>query len=462
MGRKFVHRENELKFLEEEWRRKDSSLVILYGRRRIGKTTLIKHFIQNKNALYFVATEESENENRKNLRNALADFTQNDFLKKTVDLDWEELFSIFASHKSVGRKILVIDEFQYLGKANKGFLSVFQKIWDGLLANSDIMAILCGSLVSLMQSQTLSYSSPLYGRRTGQIRMSQIPFAHYESFFENPETIDPIKYYSITGGVPKYIELFEPFPDIFEAIKKNILSKQSFLYEEPVFLLEKEVGEIGTYFSIVKSIAAGNHKIGKIAGVLGIRQSGATKYLKTLIQLDLVKRIVPVTEKNPEKSKKGLYFITDNFIKFWFRYVYPYRNYLEIENTEPVIKNLKADFIKNHVGFVYEDICGEKLLDLSGKGLFNFTILKSGRWWDKNNEIDIVALSVEQDGIIFCECKYTKKKVDVDVYLKLKEKSKKVKHAPGAVKYYIIFSRFGFSDSLIKLAGGDKNLYLSG
>lgn len=215
------------------------------------------------------------------------------------------------------------------------------------------MVILCGSLISMMVNQTLSYSSPLYGRRTGQIRMSQIPFKHYSAFFETFDQIDPVQYYAVTGGVPKYIELFRPSTDIFKAIKNNILSKHSFLYEEPIFLLEREVGEIGAYFSMIKSIAAGNQKLGKISSSLGVKQSNITKYLKTLMELDLIERIVPVTEKNPEKSKKGLYRIKDNFIRFWFRFVYPYRHYLEMDNLEFVIKKIKQNFNDNHVSYVY-------------------------------------------------------------------------------------------------------------
>lgn len=247
---------------------------------------------------------------------------------------------------------------------------------------------------------------------------------------------------------------------IRRTIKKNILSKQSFLYEEPVFLLEREVGEIGTYFSIIKSIAAGHHKIGKIAAHLGINQSGATKYLQTLMELDILERITPVTETNPEKSKKGLYIIKDNFIRFWFRFVYPYRNYLEIENTEFVIKKLKKNFKDNHVSFIYENICREKILDLSSQGLLDFTISKIGRWWDKDSEIDLVAVGSEEKVILFGECKYTNQRVDADLYFDLREKSKKVVCQPDAVKYYALFSKSGFTPALLDIATHEAHLYL--
>ncbi|SLM32039.1 ATPase [Desulfamplus magnetovallimortis] len=460
MKNHFVNRISELQYLKDEYDQNRSSLIILYGRRRIGKTTLIKEFIKNKQSLYFLATEESENENKKTFQHQLAEMTGNFLLQKAAILEWHDIFSLFNLHLPNQRKILVIDEFQYLGKGNKAFPSIFQKVWDELLINSNIMVILCGSLINMMVQQTLSYSSPLYGRRTGQIRLKQIPFSYYDQFFESPKKIDLIEYYAVTGGVPKYIELFRPLSDIFEAIKTNILAPQSFLYEEPFFLLEREVGEIGTYFSIIKSIAAGNHKIGKISANLGINQSGMTKYLKTLMELDLVERIVPVTEKNPEKSKKGLYRIKDNFITFWFKFVYPYRHFLEMDQRDFVVDKLKQNFRDNHVSFVYEEICREKLLDLSSKGEIDFKILKSGTWWNKNEEIDIVALSDDENKIIFGECKYTKQKTDVELFYWLKEKSQKVKWHADARKYYILFSKSGFSEALLQLAEQNTSLYL--
>ena len=456
---KFVNRAPELKFLQEEFAQNRASLVIIYGRRRIGKTTLIKHFIQDKDACYFVATEESERENRRNFQHSVADFTGNALLKKDVLLEWEEIFAELKKQQSGAKKIIVLDEFQDIGKARSSFPSVFQKIWDQVLADSRTMVILCGSLVGMMVEQTLTYSSPLYGRRTGQIRMDQISFQDYGEFFDPELDIDRIEYFSVTGGVPKYVELFQPTGDIFEAIEHNILSKRSFLYEEPIFLLEKEFGESGTYFSIIKSIAAGNRKLGKIASALGIGQSGLTRYLKTLQELDIIAREVPVTEKNPEKSKKGLYRIKDNFISFWFKFVHPYRSFLEIDNTEIVLDKVKQRFRENHVSFVYEDICREWLLHHGLKGDAGTVIRSVGRWWDKDTEIDVVGLTENGTDIVFGECKYTQQATDADVYFRLVEKSKLVQ-TRAERKSYIIFSQSGFTRALMDMAAKHDNLHL--
>lgn len=165
------------------------------------------------------------------------------------------------------------------------------------------MIILCGSLIGMMEKQTLNYSSPLYGRRTGQIKLKQITFKYYNEFYD--DNINLVEYYSVTGGVPKYIEMFKKEKDIFEAIKNNVLNKDSFLYEEPVFLLEKEVQDVGTYFSIIKSIALGNHKIGNIATNLGVPQSKLTKYLSTLIDLGILKEKFQLQRKILKKVKRA-------------------------------------------------------------------------------------------------------------------------------------------------------------
>lgn len=206
------------------------------------------------------------------------------------------------------------------------------------------MVILCGSLISMMESQTLAYSSPLYGRRTGQIKLKQIPFRHYHEFFPDKSEKELIEYYTITGGVPKYIELFYDSSDIYTAIENNILSKSSFLYDEPNFLMQREVSEVGSYFSVIKTIAAGNQKLSKIASTLELKQTGLTKYLKTLINLNILEREAPVTEDSPETSKKELYKIKDNFMVFWFRFIFPNLHYIESGQVETELSKVRFDF----------------------------------------------------------------------------------------------------------------------
>jgi AAA+ ATPase superfamily predicted ATPase len=461
MNKRFLNRERELAFLNTQYNKNSSSLVIIYGRRRIGKTALIKNFIKNKPALYFLAAEEMETQNISALKNLMLEFTGNPLLGKDFNFTWDDLFEVFKDFNKNERKILVIDEFQYLGKINKSFPSIFQRIWDNLLENENIMVILCGSLVTMMESQTLNYSSPLYGRRTGQIKMKQIKFTDYSDFFEDKSEEELIEFYAVTGGVPKYIEVFQSADNIFAAIEKNVLNRQGFLYEEPIFLLEREVGEISSYFSIIRAIARGNHKLSKIATVLGVSQTNLTRYLKTLVDLDLIERRVPVTESDPSKSKQGLYYIIDNYIEFWFGFIYPYRGYIEMDDTAFVMDKIKQNFIDNHVSFVFENVCLQKLWQLNKQNELPFKFTRIGKWWDKNTEIDIVGLNEDTKEIILGECKYTIEKVDVNLFYQLVQKAREVPWNKNHRKeYYILFSKSGFTLELLNLAKERKDLNL--
>ena len=457
----FINREQEMKFLNTEYSRKGSSLIILYGRRRVGKTELSATFMNDKNGLYFLVTEESEPQNRNAFKDAVADFCDNDLLKHAKVDSWEILFKTLLSKAVAEKLIVVIDEFQYLGKSNPAFPSIFQKIWDTVLKNENIMVILCGSLISMMESQTLNYASPLYGRRTGQIKLKQISFSHYQEFFPQKKHKDLIEYYAVTGGVPKYIELFYDSEDIYSAIDKNILSKQSFLYDEPNFLLQREVTEVGSYFSVIKTIAAGNQKLAKIAGALELKQTGLTKYLKTLIDLDILEREVPITEENPEKSKKGLYKIKDNFILFWFKFIYPNLSFIESGNKELAMRKIKANLMDGHVSYVYEDICIEEMWKMNAQEKWDFTFDKVGRWWNKNKEIDIVAFDSTGTDIIFGECKYWESKVGVNVLTALEEKAKAVEWKREQRKdHFILFSINGFTEELTVLSNKRADIML--
>ena len=460
---KFIDRKKELEFLEKEYKKQKSSLVVLYGRRRIGKTSLIKQFGKNKDMIYFLATEESEEQNRNILKNVIAENLKESLLSSIMIDSWDILFKSIVNKKSMNKKIIVIDEFQYLGKSNPAFPSIFQRIWDEILKDQNIMVILCGSLINMMETQVLNYGSPLYGRRTGQIKLKQIPFENYKEFFKNEKNEkELIEKYAVTGGVPKYIESFKSSKDIYTAIEDNIMNKQSYLYEEPNFLLQNEVTEVGSYFSIIKSIAAGNTKMGNIASNLSTNPTNLSKYLQILINLDILEREVPVTESNIEKSKKGQYKIKDNFIAFWFKYIYPNKAFLEMDKSRIVLDKIKSNFIDSTVAFVYEDICREKMWNMNIEGTLGITFDKLGKWWNRTDEIDIVGINTMENDIIFGECKYYKnKKMDAKVYYELKEKAKKVDWKKEERKEkYILFSISGYSKELIELEKTRNDLIL--
>ncbi|AGA70628.1 putative ATPase (AAA+ superfamily) [Desulfitobacterium dichloroeliminans LMG P-21439] len=460
--KEFIDRHDELDFLDGEYTRDGSSLVVLYGRRRVGKTALLTKFMENKPSIYFLATQESETENRHAFKDTVADFLQNSLLKTAVINDWATLFNTLMEYLSKTKLLIIIDEFQYLGKTNSAFPSVFQKIWDTSLMNKNIMIVLCGSLISMMESQTLAYSSPLYGRRTGQKKLKQIDFRYYNEFFKDKSKKELIERYAVTGGVPKYIEQFQGDSDIYTAIRKNVLNKASFLYEEPHFLLQNEVSEIGSYFSVIKAVAAGNQKLSKIAATLEVKQTGLSKYLRTLIDLDILERQVPITEDHPEKSKRGLYKIKDNFISFWFRFVYPNLSFLERDQVDIVMRKIRENFIDNHVAYVYEEVCLSELWHLNSKGQWPFYFNRAGRWWDNQTEIDLVAYDSKGTNMIFGECKYHEKPVDTDIFYALVKKSEAVTWKQSERKnWYVLFSINGFSEAMQILAKERADIVLS-
>ena len=459
--KRFIDRDQEMQTLQNEYERDGSALVVLYGRRRVGKTTLISEFIKDKNALFFLATEESEHQNRNAFKEKVAEFTHSDLLRDADVKTWDALFKAIVDAPSSEKPIIVLDEFQYLGKANAAFPSIFQRIWEEHLKNQSVMVILCGSLISMMQSQTLAYSSPLYGRRTAQIQLKQIPFAYYHEFFPEKDYKNLVEMYAITGGVPKYIELFRENEDIYSAINTCVLNRSGYLYEEPYFLLQQEVNEIGSYFSIIRAIAAGNSKLSAIASMLEIKATSLTKYLKTLIDLDVIEREVPVTENNPQRSKKGLYKIKDNYLRFWFAFVYPNKSFIESGHSNIVMSKIKKNLVRNHIAFVYEDVCKERMWQLNAEGAWPFHFSKLGRYWDAQTEIDIVALDPEGKNIVFGECKYWQEPVGIDVLTKLEAKVRSVLwERNNRNVWYVLFSISGFTKELEELAEGRDDLLL--
>ena len=459
--KQFVDRELEMETLQNEYERDGSALVVLYGRRRVGKTTLISEFIKNKKALFFLASEEAEAQNRNAFKEKVADFIDSDLLRSAEIKSWDVLFKSIMDTPFDSKPVIVLDEFQYLGKANPAFPSIFQRIWEEILKDRSVMVILCGSLISMMESQTLAYGSPLYGRRTAQIRLKQIPFGYYHEFFPNKSRKELIEMYAVTGGVPKYIELFSESKDIYSAIQKCVLNRSGYLYDEPHFLLRQEVSEVGSYFSIIKAIAAGNSKLSAISSILEIKATSLTKYLKTLIDLDILEREVPVTEDNPEKSKKGLYKIKDNYLQFWFAFVYPNMSFIESGHSRIVMNKIKKSLVKNHIAFVYEDVCKERMWELNAEDAWPFNFTKIGRFWDSKDEIDIVALDPESKNLILGECKYWTDPVGVSVLRDLEAKTDAVPWERNSRKvWYVLFSASGFTDELKALAQTRSDLLL--
>ncbi len=445
----FVNRTAELEKLQEEYESEGLRFTVLYGRRRVGKTTLLKEYICDKPHLYFLVTLESMPLLLRRFRDIVSAQLDDPLMAQLPFESFGQIFSYIAKHAPDKKLVIVIDEFQHLGKIDASIPSQFQLIVDEVLKDKNVHLVLCGSIISMMYAQTLSYASPLYGRRTSSIKLNALKYEHLDAFFPNLSSVERIELYAVLYGVPKYLEFFGYEGDIFAGIEKYILERNAFLYDEPRYILQNEISEPVTYFSILEVIAGGEHKIGNIAGKLGKNVQNITAFISRLIELEILYKEVPITETNPQKSKKGLYFIKDNFFRFWFSYVLPYKSQLEMGQTGYALKKIRESF-SGFVSKTYEDLAVQFVRK-------HFDVLKCGRWWNKEEEIDVVG--IKEDGLIVGECKYSNSRVGTDILDALIKKSAALESSLS-VQAFILFSKSGFTEALIERAARDRRVVL--
>lgn len=442
---KFFNRIQELKALNDWWKEKKAHLAIIYGKRRVGKTALTLEFCKKKSSIYFLSERLDIKLQLKKLSKEIGRFFKDSYIAEYGIDDWEQLFKYIASKNKTF--VLVVDEFPYLIDADPAIPSIFQKGWDMYLSKSPIFLILCGSSIGMMEEHTLYYKSPLYGRRSGQIFVKPFSFFDLKEVFPKYSFEERLIIYSIVGGTITYLKPFLENNDIWQTVEKNILSKEQFLYEEVAFLLREEFREPRNYFSILLNLSLGKRKMSEIINATGFEKSALSAYLAILARLLIVEKDVPITDIIPEKSKKGLYKISDNFFEFWFRYVFRYRELVEGGKQREVLKNIKNS-ITELVSRNYEDVANEIV-----KKKFMDKYSYAGKWWKNNNEIDIVGINNETKEIIFGEVKWSNKQVGTNIFKSLKEKSSFVKwHNDERKENFILFSKSGFTADMKKFA----------
>jgi uncharacterized protein len=454
----FINRDRELDFLNRKWEEGVHQLIVLYGKRRVGKTELMKHFLQEKPGIYFLADKRDVATQVKELLNIVGLQLDNPLLANYPVTDWIGLFQLLKEHITE-TFVIVIDEYPYLTEADSTTSSVFQKIVDEILKNSHIFLVLSGSSIAMMENEVLNYTSPLYGRRTGDILLQPLSFQSSRKFYPTLDFDQFLEYYMVLGNLPAYISRFDPKKTVLQNIETTILH-QGELFNEINFILRQEFREPTNYFAILKAVSGGQRKFSEIVNSTPLASNLLTTYLQTLENLYLIKKEYSVTD-NPSKSKKGLYMLTDNFYIFWFRYVYPFKSYLEIGQTSASLFKIQQDW-STQLGKVYEQVAQELMWELSAQypEMF-FTMEQCGRWWNTNTEIDIVGYSLQLKQMIFGEVKYTAKPVGINIYEQLKEKAKYVPlMKEERRKLYILFSGGGFTDELKKLAQADNSLFL--
>lgn len=443
----FIDREKELAFLEEKWEEPKAQLIVLWGKRRVGKTELVKQFIKDKPYVYFLSESTSETEQLKRFSLSVGRFFKEPLLETRGFAGWEESFRYIKDKDQ--KFVLVIDEFPYLIQSNPAIPSLFQKAWDEYWSRSNIYLILLGSSISMMETEVLGYRAPLYGRRSGQWRLEPMTFDSVSNFRKGKSFEDRLMHYSLAGGIPAYWLQFSDEKDFFENLKDRVLKKGEMLYDETEFILREELREPRYYFALLQAIAQGKRKLSEIVNATGITQPMANKYLGVLSDLRIVERELPVTEEKPLKSKKGLYRIRDEFFHFWFKFIFPRRSELEMGRVDEVLSSIREG-MPQHLSSVYEKVAIELLWKHMDR-FFPFTYI--GRWWDRNEEIDIVGINGDLNSILFGEVKWSERPIGIDIYGALKEKSHKVKWGgKGRKEYFCLFNKKGYTDAMVEIA----------
>ena len=451
----FVGRERELMALNEMYSGDKFECAVIYGRRRVGKTSLIQEFIKDKKAIYFLSLETS---GRVNLEN----FSRSIWRVEGGKIQTPPLFASFIDAlEAVGdlscdeRLILAIDEYPYLAGSVEGMSSMLQAQIDMRYMNSKLFLILCGSSMSFMEHQVLGYKSPVYGRRTAQFKIQ--PFSFFESirYHERFKASDNAVIYGITGGIPHYLSKIDGTKSLKRNIYDSFLNPTSYLFEEPSNLLKQELREPQMYNDVITAIAAGSSRLNEIATKTGLDTAICSKYLRTLISLGIVKKESPMTSL---KSNKSNYRIADNMFRFWYRFVPQNISLIQSGGAEEVYGSIEHQ-IPAYMGEVFEEICKQYLWAENLAKRLPFCFRDAGRWWGTNSikkreeEVDIIASDGER--AIFCECKWTNKPVGSGVLEGLIEKSLMFSYKE---KHYYLFSKSGFTDELKAGVGSNVRL----
>ncbi|WP_207592418.1 ATP-binding protein [Halomontanus rarus] len=448
---RFVDRTTELERLRTCYESGDAELVVVFGRRRLGKTELIRQSLRDRDdAVFFQATETTR---RIQLEQFVATAAERDPGIDRIENTWESLVGYLAEQD----RIVVLDEFPYLVDADSSLPSVLQRLWDHELGDTASTIVLVGSSISMMEEAALLGNSPLYGRFTEKIDLRQLEFDAALEFF--PESYTPeerVCAWGVYGGTPYYLDAVDLEGGLGEVVRTTLLAERGFLHNEPEYVLRTELSEPNRYFAILRAIAAGNATTNEIAGAIGLESKQLSTYAQKLERLRLVEREVPVTEDRT-KSRRGRYRIRDPLFRFWFRFVYGFEDRYERLGEsayESVIEPELSDFVSPEFERLCQDVVPELFPDESVTDL--------GRWWYGEHEVDVVGLTTTGT-MVAGECKFTNAPVDYGALSSLETHADEIRWSPSGgdpTVEYVLFARSGFTDSVRAAADERDDLTL--
>lgn len=454
----FIGRRNELSDLEDQYMSGAFELAVIYGRRRVGKTTLINKFIEGKeNTGYFIGIESSITYNLDMLSKAIYQATNYPTTLPPFNNLTDAFIFLFEEAREK-RMIFIIDEYPYLANAAPSVSSELQAVIDRFRDRSKLMLILCGSSMSFMENQVLGYKSPLHGRRTAQYKITPFNYLESKEYLHAFNYEDSAVLFAVTGGVAEYLSFVDQKLTLKENIIQLYLTPRSRLFEEPANLLQQELREPKMYNDILSAIANGATRHNEISSKTELTSGALGNYLKSLIELGIIEKRTPVGEK---KGRKSLYVIVDGMYRFWHQLVRPNIQAIELRQAEKVYEERVKDGLPDFMGFAFEQMAKEYLERLIQTDKIPFYIEEYGVWWGNNprekrqEEFDLVA--VGSDEIILGECKWRNRLLDMGILEDLKIKATLF---PRLDKYFMLFSKSGFSKNLLAEAKNNQNLFL--
>ena len=418
---------------------------------------LINEFVKDKPTIYFTGVETNEKQNLENFSKSILNLktgSETDASFTSFQAALEYVFKLAETEQLV----LVIDEYPYVAKACQSLASTLQLLVDKNKDTSKLFLILCGSSMSFMEENVLSYKAPLYGRRTAQFKIRPFDFFEACAWYKDRDIYEQALLYGIVGGTPQYMLQMNPAVSVEENIKNNFLNPNSFLYEEPGNLLKQEVREPAIYNAIITAIANGYSKLSEISGKVGEETSVCAAYIKNLISLGIVRKEMPYGE---ESTRKTIYSLEDNMFRFWYRFI-PENSSAITRGTADLVYRRIEPHLNDFMGLVFEEICKQYLWKQLICGGIPVYFMDLGRFWGTNPgnrqqfEIDIMGAE-DKDTALFGECKWRNEKVDLDVLETLIERGE-LFHFKN--KYYYVFSKNGFTKGCMEKAAEMQNVIL--
>ena len=455
----FIGRENELADLNDMYNQNKFQLFVLYGRRRVGKTTLINEFCKNKDAIFYSAEQSNNKLNLEKFSGQVFQFYSESTLEPFSS--WTNALTYINDRQKDKRLIIVFDEFPYLVKKNKALLSELQHLIDHKLQYGNLFIILCGSYMGFMEKEVLSSKSPLFGRRTGQLHMKSFDYHTSLRLLDGFSDEEKLMLYGAFGGTALYLRQIQSDKSFEENIKQAFLRTTAYLYEEPLLLLRQEVQEPGIYSAIIEAIAGGATRSNEISTKIDEEPAKCLKYIKILCELGILYKEAPFGEK--QASRKTIYGISDFMFRFWYRYVFTNRSLIETGAQDAIWKKRIQPTYIDYMGLVFEKICSDYLMLQNIRGDLPILFTKIGRWWGSDSashsqtEIDIVAN--EGKDYLICECKWRNEKLDLSVLKGLKEKADAFMKKRNNT-WYVLFSKSGFTDAVTNEAKNDDHIIL--